>query len=225
MTTGGLVAIGDSIVNGYSDSMAGVPSLSWAMWLAESQRLSFRKHSVGGATSTAIATHQLPLVVGRYDVAVFNMGTNDVLRGYDEATLRANAELVAQSLLGHAPKLLILGLLVPFGRLPGTPARCSRDAEAANRVLESVSDGVGATFVLPNLVGPRFMSADQVHPTALGHLAIADQTASAIGSDVRPSSLALNDGRGRLPVAYHLGWAGRFAKESARATIRSAIKR
>src|SRR5690242_9751691 len=93
----GLVAVGDSIVNGYTKPMAGVPSLSWAQWLASAMDLSFTRYARGGATSQEIVAELLPQVRDRYAIGVFNMGTNDVIQG-DATSLEANVRLAAEGL-------------------------------------------------------------------------------------------------------------------------------
>lgn len=202
--SGGLVAVGDSIVNGHGDSMAGVPALSWTQWLADSMDLSYTRYAQGGATSTVIAEELLPRVRDTYEVGVFNMGTNDALSGLVPDVFRRNVETACARLTECCKRVLVL--TVPT-------------STEATQIVQQVADEYGVTVVDSEVHGPRLLGADGVHPTALGHLAIASRAAAALDAP-DPASLARDEGRGRLRLSYWSGYANRWLVARAKNAVR-----
>lgn len=208
MTAGGLLAIGDSIVNGHGDSMAGVPAMSWAQWLADAMDLSYTRYAQGGIRSAGIVSDLLPRVHGRYSIGVFNMGTNDAMRYWDAETFRASVEAAAQMMTARCDRVLVLSVAI------------SADATA---IVNEVASKSGITVVDSRLSGGRFLAADGVHPTALGHLVIADRAAISLGVTL-PSSLAINQGRNSLGASYWVGYGRRKVVASARGLARKVLR-
>ncbi|GAB14350.1 hypothetical protein ARGLB_064_01130 [Arthrobacter globiformis NBRC 12137] len=191
MTTGGLVAVGDSVINGHGDSMAGVPALGWPQWLADALDLSYTRYGRGGATSSAIVEQLIPLVRKRYAVGVFNMGTNDAIGQWDAGRFESNFRQAARTLTAACDQ--VVALTVPV-------------SQEATDIVHRVSSECGIIVVDADVRGARLLKPDGVHPTALGHLAIADRAASALGAP-RPSAMARNDGKGRVGVRYSVEYA------------------
>ena len=204
----GLVAVGDSIVNGHGDSMAGVPALSWAQWLADAMDLSYTRYARGGATSSEIVADLLPRVRGRYAVGVFNMGTNDALKGLEVDLFESNVRTTAKTLADVCNRVVVL--TVPI-------------SAEATRVIEKVAAETGAIVVDSTVRSLRLLTPDGVHPTTLGHLAIADRAAIALGAPL-PSALARNGGRGRLGAAYRFRYAVGVARSAAKQAVKRAIR-
>lgn len=204
MNVGGLVAVGDSIINGHGDSMAGVPALGWAQWLADAMDLSYTRYGKGGATSSYIVEELLPRVRGRYTVGAFNMGTNDALGVWDASVFRANVEKAATTLTAACDRVVVLTV----------PA-----SEAATLVIREVADQYGVLVIDARLSGPKLLTADGVHPTALGHLEIADRVASELGVP-RPSLLAVQEGRGRVGFGYLARYGERRIFSIAKNTVK-----
>jgi lysophospholipase L1-like esterase len=209
MTIGGLVAVGDSIVNGHGDSMAGVPALGWPQWLADAMDLSYTRYGKGGATSSVIVTDLLPLVRGRYAVGVFNMGTNDALSGWDALAFEQNFRKAAEALTSCCDR--VLALTVPVS------------AEATG-IVRRVAAECGVLVVDAELSGPRLLKPDSVHPTALGHLAIADRAAEALGAPI-PSAVAVDQGRGKLGLTYGMGYVAGVARNAAVKAAKRTLRR
>ncbi|MEQ4518731.1 GDSL-type esterase/lipase family protein [Pseudarthrobacter sp. B907] len=209
MTSGGLLAVGDSIVDGHGDSMAGVPAMSWAQWLADAMDLSYTRYARGGIRSAEIVTDLLPRVRGKYAVGVFNMGTNDALKNWDAKVFRASMETAAEVMTSACERVVVLN--VPT-------------SAEATAIIEDIAAARGITVVDAALAGGRFLAADGVHPTALGHLRIADRAAAAIGAPA-PSTLALNQGKNGLGAPYWLGYGWRSAQAQARRTAKAILRR
>lgn len=204
----GLVAVGDSIINGHGDSMAGVPALGWGQWLAEAMDLPYTRYGRGGATSSVVVNELLPRVHGQYVVGVFNMGTNDAINGWDADVFEQNFHKTAEALTAACDR--VLALTVPV-------------SAEATAIVSRVAAEIGVSVIDADLSGPRLLKPDGVHPTALGHLAIADRAASALGAPL-PSLSAVNKGQGRVGVRFWgnytidvgLAFAKRTAKKLAR---------
>ena len=208
MTSGGLVAVGDSIVNGHGDSMAGVPALGWPQWLADAMDLSYTRYGKGGATSSSIVQDLLPLVRSRYTVGVFSMGTNDAIKGLDALTFEQNIRKTAERLTAYCE--LVVALTVPMS------------AEATD-ILRRVAKDVGVVVVDADLRGRRLIKPDRVHPTALGHLVLADRVADALNAP-SPSSLARDKGQGRTSLGYNMNYLVGQASEAAKGIARVVIR-
>lgn len=189
-----MVAIGDSIVNGKTKSVAGVPGRSWAAWVADAAGFEYEQHARGGATSSEIVADLLPLVVGHFDYGVFNMGTNDALKGLDADKLRANLIATVRAMREHCDTLLTLSV-------PSSPA--------ADAIVRDVAQAHGVAVIDASLSGPRFFQPDRVHPTALGQLEIGDRAASALGT---PKPSLTVDSEGRLGFRYWARYGYRWVK-------------
>jgi lysophospholipase L1-like esterase len=200
MTQVGLVAVGDSIVNGHGDSMAGVPALGWPQWLADAMDLSYTRYGRGGATSSTIVDELLPLVRQRYDIGVFNMGTNDAIGKWDASGFEQNFRKAAETLTERCEVVVVLTVPV---------------SAEATEIVRLVAEQNGILVVDADLRGRRFLKPDGVHPTALGHLELADRAAAAIGS-APPSALARNNGQGRLGFGYHAGYTVQSLEATAK---------
>lgn len=204
MTSGGLVAVGDSIINGFTDSMGGVPALGWPQWLADAMDLSYTRYGRGGATSQVIVDELLPRVRGRYTVGAFNMGTNDAFHGLDVDRLEKNLIIAAETLSAVCDRVVVLTV--------------AYSAEAT-RVVRSVAAEHGLIVVDADVSGPRLLKPDGIHPTALGHLEIAECAARALGAP-SPKTLAKDSGEGRLGAPYYLQYGTEVIAQRAKAALR-----
>jgi lysophospholipase L1-like esterase len=204
----GLVAVGDSIINGHGDSMAGVPSWGWGQWLADAMGLSYTRYAKGGFTSSGIVAELLPLVVGTYDVGLFNMGTNDAYLGLDMGTFERNLDQVAEVMSSACSRVVVL-------TVPYSAEATWRVRAAAKRHDLIVVDG--------EVRGQRLLKADGIHPTALGQLEIAERAAHQLGAP-SPRTLAKGGGDGSLSFGYSLGYATKLVRHRTRAAVKSVVK-
>lgn len=227
MTGRGIVAVGDSIINGRTYSVT-VPSQSWALWVAQAAGMGFTRYSVGGASSTDVVTKQLPLIErDDYAVAGLTMGANDVLLDWDEGRYAANLHTALTHLTAHAERVVVSNLPASFRRLPGAPGHFRTRVAAVNRIVDQAVVEHGALLLdVRDLTGVRLTRADKVHPSAVGMLEMGDRAALALGIEPLPS--AMLDGAThlrrptlRLVTAYGL----RYAEATARVVVKRAIGR
>ena len=213
----GLVALGDSITYGEGGIVLGVDGRSWALWLAQALDLPYTNYAVCGARTAEVLTGQLPRVRREYAIGVLYAGVNDVRDlGFDLNAYDRDLRALALGLAARCERLLLLTIPRDLGR-PRAGARVL----SANASIRAAAAATGATVVaLDDLVGPRDMLPDAVHPTALGQLEIADRAARALGAPVLPSTRTPpEDGRGaraRFALDWHRQWlreAGRRARE------------
>lgn len=210
MENGSLLALGDSITDGHTDSMVRVPGLGFGQWVADSLEYSYTRYARGGFTSGDILAQLLPKVRAQYDLAVLSVGANDVIQRLPMGQFEANAESVIAHLSSHAGRLAVLS--VP-------------QSTTATRILGDVAAAHGAVMVDATLQGARLMSSDGIHPTALGQLELADRVAAALGLDPLPSSLAVEGGRGRLGPSYYVRHAADSQYHRARRLAKSVLRR
>jgi lysophospholipase L1-like esterase len=185
VTTRGLVALGDSITNGLGEPALGVPSQSWAQWLAEALELPFTKLAADGARTADVLRHQVPRLRGPYDVGCVFTGVNDV-RGpsFEDASFERDLRAVAGAVADASERLVMCTLPADLGRPRAAPKPC-----AASAIVRAVALDLGAVLVgLDDLGGPPRLLPDEVHPTALGQLEIADRAARALGAPRLPSA-------------------------------------
>lgn len=208
MTSGGIVAVGDSIINA---------DKSWGYWLAQATGMELTRYSVGGSTSTQ-ALPQLDAVDRHYRLAVVTIGTNDVLFDWEPARFEANVTRIFDALTATADRVLVQTVPVSLSRFPGSGRTIQRRVEAANAILVSVAGHVARVSVVDgsDLRGHRLMSVDRVHPSVLGQLVLADRAARALDLTVVPSNL--HDGTQPFNLAAHI-------RGTVDRTLRAVVKR
>lgn len=231
MTSQGVVAIGDSIVNGHGDMLLGVQCQSAALWLAQAGDWAFTKYAVGGSTSQRIVDEQLPRLGGDYAVGVMNMGANDVLFDYDADRLAANLDQAAKAMRAVCEHVVILTLPAVLGQVPGAPpVRRQRVAQVNELIRSTAATHELLVLDVSDFHGPRLLRADRVHPTALGQLEIADRAAALLRSNgvavpVQPSSIPLGHPDGRLRPGFLAGYARGSVVQSAKASAKRLLRR
>lgn len=188
----GVIAVGDSIINGGTRQRFTTPQ-SWAQTLAERADLPFTKYARGGATSQQVVNEQLGRIVrDGYDVAAVTVGANDLLRGWDAAVFEKNLSAVLAHLTLVADRTVVTNLPSAF-RVPPTEA---------NRIIAAQAEAHGARLVdISDMVGPRWLRPDRVHPTDIGLAEIGYRAAEVLGYERLPVDLR------RLGLGYRLRWA------------------
>jgi lysophospholipase L1-like esterase len=195
----GLVALGDSITNGRGEPALGVPSQSWAQWLAEALELPFTKLAADGARTADVRRRQVPRLRGPYDLGCVFSGVNDV-RGpaFEAGAYERDLRAVAGAVDRVSERLVLCTLPTDLGR-----PRAAPKPRAASAIVRAVADDLGAVLVdLSDLSGPPWLLPDEVHPTALGQLEIADRAARAVGARRLPSSLVEIHGSRRARARF-----------------------
>lgn len=182
----GLIALGDSITNGHGDQVLGVHCQSWAQWLAEALEMPFTKLAVDGQTAPGLVRGELPRLRDGYEIGALYIGVNDVRSlDWDAEAYAGALELTLTALTASAARVVVCTVPVDLGR-----PRAGGKVGAANAIVRAAATRHGAAVAgLDDLHGWPLVLPDVVHPTAVGHLVIADRAAAAIEAPVRPSSL------------------------------------
>lgn len=227
MTTRGLVAVGDSIINGYTRSVM-VPSKSWALWVAQVAGWDFTRHSIGGASSTDVVAKQLPLIEhDDYVVAALSVGANDVLTDWDEARYASNLDTTLTRIKACAERVVISNLPSNFRQLPGAPPHFRTRTAAVNQIIDKAVAEHGVHLLdVRDLTGMRLTRADKVHPSAVGMLEMGDRAAWILGVEPCPSlTLEGAPHRARLTSKVVAAYWLRYAEATGRVVVKRAIGR
>ncbi len=178
-------ALGDSTTCGIGDP---VPAgwRGWARLLADAigtgYGMSFCNVAVSGATSMSVRELQLePALTHRPDLASLIVGVNDTMRStWDPARLRADLMECADALHGQGA-LLLTARFHDHGAVFGLPGVLRRPLfariEAVNRVYDEIHATYGGVRIdlaqRPEILLRGFWSIDRLHPSELGHRALA----------------------------------------------------
>ena len=161
-----MLAFGDSLTAGY-----GLPSdQSFAAQLERALRRQWPGARVLNAgvsgDTTASGLARLPRVLSglsaRPDLAIVELGANDLLRGIDPARTRANLDAILHQIAQAGIQPFVAGMLAPPFLGPF--------AARFNAVFGEVAKAHGAPlypFFLDGVVGdPTLTLADRIHPNA-----------------------------------------------------------
>ncbi|WKN53752.1 GDSL-type esterase/lipase family protein [Rhodococcus opacus] len=172
---GALVAVGDSIINGFNRPIAQVPALGFGQLLAQAMDLSYTRYAKGGSTSRDIVEQFIPRVRGRYDVGVLSCGTNDAYQRMSMADLEANLTKAVGHLSGHCDRVVVLTIPI--------------SVEATDVVRRVAATVPNVHVVDAHVRGVRLLRADLIHPTSVGQMELADRAARALCAPL-PSKVA-----------------------------------
>lgn len=225
MATRGIIAVGDSIINGFTYSVM-VPTQSWALWVAQAAGMDFTRLSIGGADSTDVVTKQLPLMEhDDYDVAGLTMGANDVLIHWDEARYAANLNTALTRLTACARRVVVSNLPSNFRQLPGAPPHFRTRTASVNRIIDEAVLAHGVDLLdVRDLAGMRLTRADRVHPSAVGMLEMGDRAARLLGVEPLPSSTLVGAPQlARLTPKIVAAYWMRFVESTGRVVVKRAI--
>ncbi|WP_280408010.1 SGNH/GDSL hydrolase family protein [Nocardia brasiliensis] len=193
MSTPGLVALGDSFVEGRGDAAAGggyrgwVPRLGGQLGLRPAVVRNFGTH---GATTTAVLEQQLRLAVstraGLYGVVV---GVNDLVSDFDAVRFERNLGTLFGTLRATGATVFTAGYPDIPARLPVPDkfrALLRERFVFANTVLADVTAATGTLLLdiaaAPEWEQPQLWTADGLHPSSLGHHLFACGAAELIAS-------------------------------------------
>lgn len=171
--------------------MGGVPSRSWAEWVALTLGEPLTVHAKSGASSSEILA-LLPAEVPAAKLGLVFVGVNNIIswRKWRRDDLAADlaailARVPAERKAVMLPPLTLGRTWVPFPYGPGRKARIRQ----AREVIRRVAAQHGATVIESPVFKGDQMWIDGVHPTSTGHLAMADEALAALGESVRASEL------------------------------------
>ena len=171
-----LVALGDSLTHGYGLAQGDgfVPQLE--RWLAErGADVEVVNMGVSGDTTTGGRARLDWALADGADAVILELGGNDLLRGIDPATSRANLDAMLDELARREIPVLLAGLEAPLNYGP-------EYKEAFDSMYAELAEEHGTVFYPSFLegVGPELMQPDGIHPDAEGVAEIVE----AIGPSV-----------------------------------------
>jgi lysophospholipase L1-like esterase len=240
------VALGDSATCGVGDPAHDGSWRGWARILADAiaadHDLSFSNLAVPGSTTTDVLRTQLPQAIGhRAHLAALVVGLNDTMRAsWHPVTLRANLFACAEALTGRGATLMTVRFHdhVRILRLPRPLARTmSHRIEELNEILDEVHHAYGGLRVdlseLQQVDQREFWSFDRLHPSELGHRALAARFAALLHEDGLHFPTPSLECTGPAPgtrdnllwvVQEVIPWLGRRARELGPALALSAVR-
>ena len=181
-----VAALGDSTTYGIGDPVPGGGWRGWARLLADalagSYDVSFCNLAVSGATARCVRDDQLDEAIAhRPDLASLIVGINDTMRStWDPVRLRDELMSSADALHGTGATLLT-ARFHDHGAVFGLPGILRRPLFARIETVNRVYDEVHATYgglrldlaARPEVATRQFWSVDRLHPSELGHRALA----------------------------------------------------
>lgn len=241
-------ALGDSTTVGVGDPVPGGGWRGWARLLADamatSYDVSFCNLAVSGATSTSVLAGQLEDgLAHRPTVASLIVGVNDTMRStWDPTRMRTELMTCAEALRSGGAELLT-ARFHDHGAVWGLPGVLRRPLGARIEVVNRIYDEVHATYgglrldlaACPEIHQRAFWSVDRLHPSELGHRALARGYAELLhqrGLAFTPPSA---EPAGGFPpswrrdlawmVAEGAPWMGRRARDLGPWAARRAVSR
>jgi lysophospholipase L1-like esterase len=237
-------ALGDSATVGLGDP---VPD-GWRGWsrllssaLATSYDVSYCNLAVSGATAGDVLRTQLAdAVAHRPDLASLVVGVNDTMRaGWHQARLREELMTCAAA-LHEAGATLLTARFHDHGAVFGLPGVLRRPLHARIEAVNQVYDEVHARFgghridlaVRPDVLERAFWSVDRLHPSELGHRALARAYADLLATAGLDFELPSLEPSGGVPLSWRhdlawlvtegAPWIGRRAKDLGPWAVRMA---
>lgn len=178
-----LLALGDSLTAGYGLAQGEglVPQLQdWL--LAEGESVTILNAGVSGDTTAGGAARLEWSLTPEVDAMIVALGGNDLLRGINPATSRANLEKILAAAAAKNLPVLLIGLTAPANYGPAFKAEF-------DAIYPDLAAKYGALLV-PSFFAPlqnergtlaAFMQLDGIHPNAAGVVRIV----AAIGPQAR----------------------------------------
>lgn len=230
-----VAALGDSTTYGIGDPVPG-GWRGWARLLAEAMGtaydVSFCNVAVSGATSATVVAAQLDEAVShRPDLASLVVGVNDTMRStWDPALLRSDL-LTAADALHAVGATLVTARFHDHGAVFGLPGVLRRPLLGRIAEVNRVYDEIHATYggvrldlaTRPEVWLRSHWSVDRLHPSELGHRALAHAFAGLLADEglaFDPPSLCASGGldpswRRELAWVVVEGgpWIGRRARD------------
>jgi lysophospholipase L1-like esterase len=240
-----VAALGDSTTVGIGDPIPG-GWRGWARLLAEalgtSYDVSFCNLAVSGATAATVRSDQLDdALAHRPDLASLIVGVNDTMRStWDPARIRADVLESADALHG-AGATLVTARFHDHGAVFGLPGVLRRPLAARIEIVNKVYDEVHATYggirldlaTRPEVTTRRFWSVDRLHPSELGHRALAHAYAELLTAEGLSFELPCRQPQGgyepnwRRDLAWMVAegapWVGRRARDLGPWAMRMAL--
>ena len=178
-----ILAFGDSLFAGYGlkDGQSYPARLEAAL---REQGINVRVTNAGVSGDTSAAARQrldfvLDSLAPEPDLALVELGGNDLLRGLPPAETRANLEAILAALAARNIPVLLMGMRAP----PNLGEAYVGEFDAIYPALAQRHGAQLVPFFLASVYDkPALIQADRVHPTAEGIEAIVDATAGTVAA-------------------------------------------
>jgi len=239
-----VAALGDSLTFGLGDPTAG-GYRGWARILtdaiAQDHDVSFCNLAQPGSTATDVRHSQLEAAVDhRPHVATLIVGLNDTFRSsWDASAVRRDVLHSAERLTDRGA-LLLTARFHDHGRVFRLPRFLARPLLDRIKVVNDIYDEVHHTYGglqvdlagHPGVYDPDFWTVDRLHPSELGHRALAHEYAEQLagaGLEFEPPGLELD---GTTPTRRSelkwmctevAPWLVRRARDIGPSTLRRAL--
>jgi len=180
-----VVALGDSLTQGYglAQSDGFVPQMS--AWLeARGAEVDLRNAGVSGDTTTGGLARVEWSLDDSADAMIVALGGNDLLRGIDPASSRANLEGILAVAADRGLPVLLVGMVAPANY--GAEFKAEFDAIYPELSAEYGTlyhpDFLGALAALPDRVEALelYFQGDRIHPNAEGVALIVEDMGPAV---------------------------------------------
>jgi len=239
-------SLGDSATVGLGDPADG----NWRGWarilvdsMANDHDVSFCNLARTGATTADVRRHQLAEALDhRPHLVSLIVGLNDTLRAsWDERQVRDDLLACAETITA-AGALLLTARFHDHSRVFGLPRRftlpMARRIAHLNSIYDEIHEAYGGLRVdlagQPGVYDREFWSVDRLHPSELGHRALAHEFAALLddrGLVFEPPALELDgDQPGRVRELQWLAtegvpWVARRARDLLPAAARALLNR
>jgi lysophospholipase L1-like esterase len=185
-----VIALGDSSVFGVGDLGDDLPFVGagWSGRLARDiGAVAYINVAKNGARAKHLLKSQLPAALAmRPDLALFCIGTNDVLRGdFSPKEIYRALVRIVQELNAIDCVVIFLGLPNPMQTAPG-PKFLRRILEERVEIVNGILNDVAKDFdarVIPTDIlknSKEYWHVDRMHPSPLGHQFIADHVRKSL---------------------------------------------
>lgn len=238
-------ALGDSTTVGIGDPVEG----GWRGWarllcdaLATSYEVSYCNLSVSGATAASVHSDQLAEAVAhRPDLASLIVGVNDTMRSTWDPVRMRDQLLQCAAALNGAGAMLLTVRFHDHGSVLGLPRWLRRPMFARIEQVNAIYDEMYQTYgglrvdlaQCAEIATREFWSIDRLHPSELGHRALARRYAyllAAQGLGCEPPSAQREGGYVpdwrsdlRWMVTAGAPWVGRRARDLGPWAFRMAL--
>ncbi len=189
-----LVAFGDSLTAGYGlpPEQGFVPQLQ--SWLtAQGEEVTVINAGVSGDTTAGGVSRLEWTLTPEVDALIVTLGGNDLLRGIDPATSRANLETIVQTATDMGLPVLLVGMQAPGNYGPDYKAGFDAiypDLSTTYATLLAPSFFAGLTEGAQDpLAAQPFMQPDGIHPNEKG----VSKIVANLGPQIRDLLAAARD--------------------------------
>lgn len=231
-----VAALGDSTTVGVGDPVVG----GWRGWsrhlvdaLRTTYEVSYCNVAVSGSTTVEVRRDQLAdAVAHRPDLASLVVGGNDTMRsGWCPQRVRADLLHCADRLTAAGATLMTVRLHDHPATVPGLPGWVRRPLSARVAMVNDAYDEVHARYggvrvdlaQSPEVLRRECWSVDRLHPSELGHRALARAFAQALAAAGYDVPLPPAEASGGLPPTWRRDvawvvteagpWFGRRARD------------